>query len=148
VEKVYLVNDKVTGESKGFGFLTYSTAAHAKEAIDTLNGSEFEEKTMRVQPANRSMPRPKTPGKYLGKESRGRPRSRSWSKDRREYNRDRYMSRDRRFYGDRDRFRSRRRYSRSPPDQYPRKSYHKTHRNMERDNYNNDRGFNNRYERQ
>lgn len=72
VDKVEILIDKDTGDSKGFGFVTYSTAAHAKEAMNALNGIEFERKFIKVQPANRSRPRPKTPGKYLGKDSRSR----------------------------------------------------------------------------
>jgi RNA recognition motif-containing protein len=47
-------NHANTGNSKGFGFVTYSSPAEAQAAIDNLNGIELDGRTIRV---NMSKPR-------------------------------------------------------------------------------------------
>jgi cold-inducible RNA-binding protein len=48
------MNTTLTGNSKGFGFVTYSSPAEAQAAIDNLNGIELDGRTIRV---NMSKPR-------------------------------------------------------------------------------------------
>jgi CUG-BP- and ETR3-like factor len=45
--KVYV--DKVTGESKGFGFVSYDSAAAAETAIKAMNGFQIGSKRLKVQ---------------------------------------------------------------------------------------------------
>ena len=40
VEQAYLVTDRKTGQSKGFGFVEMSTDDEAQAAIDALNGKQ------------------------------------------------------------------------------------------------------------
>ncbi len=43
-----VVTDRETGRSRGFGFVTFETEDAAKAAIDKLNGSELDGRTIRV----------------------------------------------------------------------------------------------------
>lgn len=56
VTAVRVVTDRMTGRSKGFGFVTMPDAAQAQAAIDALNGHELDGRTVRV---NESQPRPR-----------------------------------------------------------------------------------------
>lgn len=46
-----VILDRDTGRSRGFGFVTFEEAADADEAIDALNESELEGRTIRVNEA-------------------------------------------------------------------------------------------------
>ncbi|MHC4138128.1 MAG: RNA recognition motif domain-containing protein [Planctomycetota bacterium] len=41
VQDVAIINDRMTGRSRGFGFVEIRNEQKAKEAIDALNGTEF-----------------------------------------------------------------------------------------------------------
>ncbi|CAE6076113.1 unnamed protein product [Arabidopsis arenosa] len=56
VEMVEVIYDKVTGRSRGFGFVTMSTAAEVEAAVQQFNGHEFEGRPLRV---NAGPPPPK-----------------------------------------------------------------------------------------
>ena len=56
VTQVRVVTDRMTGRSKGFGFVTMPDAAQAQAAIDALNGHELDGRTVRV---NESQPKPR-----------------------------------------------------------------------------------------
>lgn len=56
VTAVRVVTDRMTGRSKGFGFVTMPDAAQAQAAIDALNGQELDGRTVRV---NESQPKPR-----------------------------------------------------------------------------------------
>lgn len=51
VESARLIVDRDTGQSKGFGFVEMSSAAEAQAAIDTLNGTDYEGRPMKVNEA-------------------------------------------------------------------------------------------------
>ena len=51
VEKAYIVNDKRTGQSKGFGFVEMASDEDAKAAIDSLNGKKCGGYTVKVNEA-------------------------------------------------------------------------------------------------
>ena len=51
VESVKIIKDRETGKSKGYGFVEIAEEELAKEAIEKLNGSEFEGRTMVVKEA-------------------------------------------------------------------------------------------------
>ena len=48
VEKAYIVTDRVTGQSKGFGFVVMSNDFEAQAAIDALDGKKCGDYTVRV----------------------------------------------------------------------------------------------------
>jgi len=49
--------DIMTGKSKGFGFVTMSTAEEAQKAIAELNGIEMDGRTITVNEAKPQKPR-------------------------------------------------------------------------------------------
>ena len=51
VESVKLITDLDTGRSKGFGFIEMASDAEAQAAIDSLNGSDYEGRPMKVNEA-------------------------------------------------------------------------------------------------
>lgn len=51
VESVNLAKDKVTGKSKGFGFVEMADSAHAGAAIAGLNGKELRGRAIIVNEA-------------------------------------------------------------------------------------------------
>ncbi|MGQ9662841.1 MAG: RNA recognition motif domain-containing protein [Kiritimatiellia bacterium] len=54
-----VVVDRMSGRSKGFGFVEMPDQAEAEKAIRNLNGTEFMGRTLRV---NQSQPRPRGEG--------------------------------------------------------------------------------------
>jgi len=51
VQSVRIVTDRVSGRSKGFGFVEMPNDAEAREAINDLNGADFLERTLVVNEA-------------------------------------------------------------------------------------------------
>lgn len=41
VEQAVIIRDKVTGRSRGFGFVTFGTEDEARAAIEALDGKDF-----------------------------------------------------------------------------------------------------------
>ncbi|HVM73509.1 MAG TPA: RNA-binding protein [Candidatus Paceibacterota bacterium] len=66
VETVTILMDKMSGRSKGFGFVTMSSEAEAQAAIDMWNGKDFGGRTLTVNEARPMEDRPKTGGGYRG----------------------------------------------------------------------------------
>jgi RNA recognition motif-containing protein len=50
VEKVSLITDRDTGQARGFGFVEMSNA-DASRAMQALNGSDFEGRTLKINEA-------------------------------------------------------------------------------------------------
>lgn len=46
-----LITDKETGRSKGFGFIEMATAQEAQDAISSLDGSDLDGRSMKVNEA-------------------------------------------------------------------------------------------------
>ncbi len=57
VESVAIITDRMTGRSKGFGFVEMSTDAEAQAAIDSLNDTELEGRKISVKEAQPKAPR-------------------------------------------------------------------------------------------
>lgn len=57
VESVKIIMDRVTGRSKGFGFVEMSTDAEASSAIERLNGADYNGRPMTVNEARPQEPR-------------------------------------------------------------------------------------------
>ena len=68
VESAAIIMDKMTGRSKGFGFVEMSTDEEAQAAIEMWNGKEFEGRTLTV---NEARPLEARPPRRSGGFSRG-----------------------------------------------------------------------------
>ncbi|MCX5843571.1 MAG: RNA-binding protein [Deltaproteobacteria bacterium] len=68
VLSVNIIKDRLTGLSKGFGFVEMATEDEAKEAIQKFNSGQLDEKTIIVSEARpkkeggRARPYPSSPG--------------------------------------------------------------------------------------
>ena len=51
VTEVNLVNDRLTGRSRGFAFVTFSNSAEGQSVITALNGKEFAGRNLTVNEA-------------------------------------------------------------------------------------------------
>ena len=58
VQKVSLMQDKFTGKSRGFAFVTMSSEEDAQNAISKLNGQTVEGRALTVNEARPREPRP------------------------------------------------------------------------------------------
>lgn len=56
VTSARVVMDRMSGRSKGFGFVEMPDEAEAQAAIDAINGSDFQGRPLRV---NKSQPKPR-----------------------------------------------------------------------------------------
>ena len=66
-----VITDKYTGQSRGFGFVEMSTDEEAKAAIDALNGTQVEGRTLTVNEARPQEPRSGGGGGRFGGGDRG-----------------------------------------------------------------------------
>ena len=67
VKSVQIITDRMSGRSKGFGFVEMENDAEAKEAIEALNEAEFGERNIVVNEA-----RPMNPDGKRGDNREGR----------------------------------------------------------------------------
>lgn len=51
VDSANVISDKFTGQSRGFGFVEMSSSSEAQSAIQTLNGTQFEGRSLTVNEA-------------------------------------------------------------------------------------------------
>ncbi len=51
VKSVKLITDRGTGRTRGFGFVEMASDSEAEAAIDSLNGSDYEGRPMKVNEA-------------------------------------------------------------------------------------------------
>jgi cold-inducible RNA-binding protein len=54
-----VITDKMSGRSKGFGFVEYETEEEAQKAIEMYNGKDFEGRRITVSEARPMEPRPR-----------------------------------------------------------------------------------------
>ncbi len=62
VESATVITDKISGRSKGFGFVEMSTEEEAAKAIEMFNGKEIDGKNVTVNEARPLEPRPRRGG--------------------------------------------------------------------------------------
>lgn len=62
VESAAIIIDKMTGRSKGFGFVEMSSDEEAQKAIDMFNGKELEGRNLTVNEARPMEERPRQGG--------------------------------------------------------------------------------------
>ncbi|MEI6221328.1 MAG: RNA-binding protein [bacterium] len=58
VESAQIITDRMTGKSRGFGFVEMSTEEEAHQAIELFDGKEFEGRTLTVNIARPKTDRP------------------------------------------------------------------------------------------
>ena len=51
VQSANVISDKFTGQSRGFGFVEMSSGGEAQKAIDSLNGTQLDGRTLTVNEA-------------------------------------------------------------------------------------------------
>ena len=51
VESVKIITDRITGRSRGFGFVEMSSQSEAQDSIKNLNGTQLEGRTVTVNEA-------------------------------------------------------------------------------------------------
>jgi RNA recognition motif-containing protein len=61
VSSVAIITDKMTGRSKGFGFVEMATEEGAQEAIAKMNGADLDGRKLTV---NEARPREERPARY------------------------------------------------------------------------------------
>lgn len=66
VASVRILQDKMTGRSRGFGFVEMATPEDAQKAIDALNGHDFMGRPLTVNEAREQEPRTGGGGGYGG----------------------------------------------------------------------------------
>ncbi|OGD33382.1 RNA-binding protein [Candidatus Azambacteria bacterium RIFCSPHIGHO2_01_FULL_44_55] len=64
VESAIVITDKMSGRSKGFGFVEMSNDDEAAKAIDMFNGKELDGRTITVNEARPFEPRPRGEGGF------------------------------------------------------------------------------------
>ena len=62
VESAQIIADRETGRSKGFGFVEMSSDEEAQNAINALNGADFEGRNLTVSEAKPREDRPRSGG--------------------------------------------------------------------------------------
>ena len=58
VESVNIIKDRTTGRSKGFGFVEMGDMASCEAAVESLNGKEFDGRSLTVSKARPRTDRP------------------------------------------------------------------------------------------
>jgi RNA recognition motif-containing protein len=66
VQSAQIISDKMTGRSKGFGFVEMGSDEEAQAAIAALNGQEVDGRTLTVNEAKPKEDRPRGGGGYGG----------------------------------------------------------------------------------
>ncbi|CAK5112309.1 unnamed protein product [Aphanomyces euteiches] len=61
-----LIEDPITKESRGFGFVVFEDKRDAEDALQALHDKEVMGRRIRVEKSKRSKPHAKSPGQYLG----------------------------------------------------------------------------------
>jgi len=79
VDSAIIIMDKMTGRSKGFGFVEMSTEDEAQNAVANMNGKEVGGRTIIVNEARPQEDRPRTGGfNRGGSNDFGKPRRQNW----------------------------------------------------------------------
>lgn len=71
VDSASIIMDRMSGRSKGFGFVEMSSDEDAQKAIELWNGKDFGGRTLTVNEARPMEERPRSTGGYRGGNDRG-----------------------------------------------------------------------------
>ncbi|MGQ3887664.1 RNA recognition motif domain-containing protein [Legionella sp. CNM-1927-20] len=63
IEELLLIKDRFTGQSKGFGFITFSTQHEAENSLE-MNGKQWVGRTLKVTMAQNRMNQNRSGGRY------------------------------------------------------------------------------------
>ena len=74
VESANVISDKFTGQSRGFGFVEMSSGSEAQKAIEALNGTQLDGRTLTVNEAKPMAKRDNRGGGERGDRGGGRNR--------------------------------------------------------------------------
>lgn len=74
VEEATVINDKFSGRSKGFGFVTFVNDEEADKAISEMNEKEVEGRKLKVNEARPMEERPQRQGNFGGNRDNGQRR--------------------------------------------------------------------------
>lgn len=66
VESAMIITDKMSGRSKGFGFVEMVSDEDAQKAVETLNGQELDGRSLRIDEARPMSDRPQRSGGFGG----------------------------------------------------------------------------------
>lgn len=69
IESVKVIVDRNTGRSKGFGFVSYNDKDSAQDAVDKMNGTDLDGRTIRVDFASNSSREGGNGGGFRGRSS-------------------------------------------------------------------------------
>ena len=72
VSSATIITDRMSGRSKGFGFVEMGSDSEAQVAIDMFNGKEVEGRALTVNEARPKEDRPRNAGGFGGGNGRGR----------------------------------------------------------------------------
>jgi cold-inducible RNA-binding protein len=72
VESVNIIRDKISGQSRGFGFVEMASAEDGQKAIEMFNGHSMESREIIVNEARPQTQRPSRPGGGGGRGGYGR----------------------------------------------------------------------------
>lgn len=64
VDSATIIKDKMSGRSKGFGFVEMSTDEEAQKAIEMFNGKELDGRALTVNEARPMEERPRRENRY------------------------------------------------------------------------------------
>jgi len=64
VDSAIIIKDKMSGRSKGFGFVEMSTDEEAQKAVEMLNGKELDGRALTVNEARPMEERPRRENRY------------------------------------------------------------------------------------
>lgn len=67
VKLVNIITDRNTRRSRGFGFITFENEDDAEAAKEKMNGSEIDERPVRVDFSHTKKAHDPTPGMYIGR---------------------------------------------------------------------------------
>lgn len=62
IRSVSIISDRMTGQSRGFGFVEYEEAADAQRAIESLDGQSVDGRNISVNVARERAPQPRSFG--------------------------------------------------------------------------------------
>lgn len=67
VESAVIITDRMSGRSKGFGFVEMASEEDAQKAIESLNGQELDGRALRIDEARPMAERPERRGGFGGR---------------------------------------------------------------------------------